>query len=349
MSTKTQNNLDIWAINDDITGHNAQVLGVCEAMQRPFIKKKIIFNEFSHDLLKFTINPLSCIDIKSSDTLLNKAPDVIVSCGRRTSAVSLALKKFYKKQGKQVFTVNIMWSGLSCLKHDMVALPQHDEVKLRFLFPNKFINIIGAPNRINNQLLEREYLIWHSTLGLFKKPTIGILIGGSTKDGGFQLSHAKKLIKIISELSSEKNVSILVSTSRRADVKLCEYLENSLKEKIAKNIYFHDYNKTKANPYYAMLECSDYLIVTGDSISMCSEACSTGKPVFIFSPKNMVSDKHKKFQDSLISESYAYECNLHNLQEYIIAEQKLEMKKLNSASIIAKKILEHINYTGLPH
>ena len=36
------------------------------------------------------------------------------------------------------------------------------------------------------------------------------------------------------------------------------------------------------NPYYAMLRISDFFVVTGDSISILSEVCSTGKPVYVY-------------------------------------------------------------------
>ena len=36
-----------------------------------------------------------------------------------------------------------------------------------------------------------------------------------------------------------------------------------------------------ANPYFGMLALGDELVVTADSVSMLSEACATGKPVYM--------------------------------------------------------------------
>jgi mitochondrial fission protein ELM1 len=44
-------------------------------------------------------------------------------------------------------------------------------------------------------------------------------------------------------------------------------------------IYFWD--GTGDNPYFGFLALADYIIVTEDSVSMASEALSTGKPVYI--------------------------------------------------------------------
>ena len=36
------------------------------------------------------------------------------------------------------------------------------------------------------------------------------------------------------------------------------------------------------NPYLAFLARADHIVVTCDSVSMASEACSTGKPVYVY-------------------------------------------------------------------
>ncbi|HEY9147010.1 MAG TPA: ELM1/GtrOC1 family putative glycosyltransferase, partial [Thiobacillus sp.] len=38
---------------------------------------------------------------------------------------------------------------------------------------------------------------------------------------------------------------------------------------------------TGENPYLAYLALADYVVVTADSVNMVSEACTTGKPVFV--------------------------------------------------------------------
>jgi mitochondrial fission protein ELM1 len=51
------------------------------------------------------------------------------------------------------------------------------------------------------------------------------------------------------------------------------------------------------NPYPSFLAHADVLIVTADSINMTSEACATGRPVYVFEAK--LSDKHARFQLAL--------------------------------------------------
>ncbi|MEO6146500.1 MAG: ELM1/GtrOC1 family putative glycosyltransferase, partial [Sulfuriferula sp.] len=46
------------------------------------------------------------------------------------------------------------------------------------------------------------------------------------------------------------------------------------------------------NPYMGYLALADYLVVTADSVNMASEACFTGKPVFI----EGLTGAHNKFE-----------------------------------------------------
>jgi mitochondrial fission protein ELM1 len=123
-------------------------------------------------------------------------------------------------------------------------------------------------------------------------------------------------------------------------------MEDELKRRIGRYLHFHDFNKTKANPFYAYLQLADIIIVTGDSVSMCSESCSTGKPVYIFSPDGNASEKHKAFHNSLYENGYAKEFNediIKDLKKSGIPEENEANKPLNSANDIAAEIKKRSN------
>jgi mitochondrial fission protein ELM1 len=61
---------------------------------------------------------------------------------------------------------------------------------------------------------------------------------------------------------------------------------------------------TGQNPYLAYLGLADQIIVTHDSISMASEACFTGKPVYIWEA-NHTSAKFREFHKDLYDQGYA--------------------------------------------
>ena len=68
---------------------------------------------------------------------------------------------------------------------------------------------------------------------------------------------------------------------------------------------FWDINDKTANPYYGFLAHGDLVVVTGDSVSICSEVCSTGKPLLIYAPKDITQKKHDIFHKLLIKKGIA--------------------------------------------
>ncbi len=59
------------------------------------------------------------------------------------------------------------------------------------------------------------------------------------------------------------------------------------------------------NPYLGFLAAANVVVVTGESVSMCSEACATGKPVYIFAPDGLITDKHARQHQALIEGGHA--------------------------------------------
>ena len=86
------------------------------------------------------------------------------------------------------------------------------------------------------------------------------------------------------------------------------------------------------NPYFGILSSVDYIVVTADSISMCSEATSSGKPVYIFYDDKIVEDTHIKIVSYLIKKGYA------RLFEKEVNLEKFSYTTRNSAKGIAEKV-----------
>lgn len=86
------------------------------------------------------------------------------------------------------------------------------------------------------------------------------------------------------------------------------------------------------NPFFAFLGLSDAVVVTGDSTSMCSEACATGRPVYIFAPPGNTAHKHKHLHQRLYELGYA---------KPLTGEFSVwSYPPLNAASMIAQAIME---------
>lgn len=333
---------EIWVLVDEVAGHNAQALGVAEALGLPFSKKKLIYNKNAKlpNALKF--NSLSSLDLKKSDNLTGSYPDIIISCGRKTAPIAIAIKKAARKSGKNSFACHIMWPGcFTTCGFDMVAVPSHDNLNLFQRNSKRVIRTIGSPNRITKPFLLQEYRIWDKTIGELPSPRIVLLLGGDSRKTSFTKDHAKYLVNSISSLVSNFNSSLLVTNSRRTNREVSDFVKEEFKRKIGRYYYFHDVHQSKANPFFAFLQLADAIITTGDSISMCSEAASTGKPVYIFSPDGNAPQKHRRFHDLLYKEQYATEFNNASVDK-ILRENNLNVfyanKTLNASSYVASEI-----------
>ena len=95
--------------------------------------------------------------------------------------------------------------------------------------------------------------------------------------------------------------SLLISSSRRTPKVFAEAFLAGIKQPY----HYHDPAASRSNPYYAFLALSNSIVVTADSVSMMSEACSVGKPVYLFPPKTFNAPKHARLVQKLLDNNYA--------------------------------------------
>lgn len=284
----------IWVLADDRMGNVNQALGVAEALNLPFEKKTISYNKKARLPNWIRSASLMGVDIEQSSSLASPWPEILITAGRKTTPIARYIKKKSKGMTK---IVQLMWPGFPNSDIDLIATPKHDGIKEN----NHIINTIGAPNRITPEKLKEEKDKWQKKFSDLPLPKIAVLIGGSTKKGQFTENHAKELVQKLDFYMKDKGGSFLITNSRRTGETATEIIKNNLKTKF----YFHDFNSTKENPFFGYLSVSDAIIVTGDSISMCSESCSSGKPVYIYAPEDITPDKHKNFHKNLFKNGYA--------------------------------------------
>jgi len=323
-----QNNNEIWLLLDDRKGNSSQVLGVAKFIKsHNIVHKQISYNSFAnlHNLLlKFNILHVKNI---CKQQFKPPWPKLIIGCGRRSTPIGLWIKKQSNNYSRYV---QIMWPGYPYKNIDLIFTPLHDKITEK----KNIIKITTSPNIINKNFLEKSYTKWKNNFNHFTSPKITLLIGGDTKKYKLQAIHIKKLISKIKILIGNKG-SLLVTTSRRTSHECYKNLQSELKNLSIRSILWSPKHKTP-NPYYGYLSHADIIIVTGDSISLCSEACATGKPVLIYAPKDITLNKHKIFHDILIKKKIAIRINDSNLKTI----NKLKYNPINESQNIAKIITE---------
>ena len=143
--------------------------------------------------------------------------------------------------------------------------------------------------------------------------------------GNISVQEAKDLALFL----NQQNLPILATSSRRTS----HDSVNSFKINLDVPNHFHEHNKGEQNPYGGMLALSDYLVVTADSVGMISEACSTGRPVYIY--ESETKPKFRKFHEELYKRGLA-----KPLTDEVF--EKWQYEPLRTRDFILEKIREDI-------
>ena len=207
-----------------------------------------------------------CAAAADSDTLDPPYPDILIASGRKSIGAALHIKQ---RSGGKTFLVQVQDPRISPKHFDLVVAPQHDPAR-----GDNVIVTTGAMHRVTPEKIAAEKNKFAALLEPLPRPRVAVLIGGTSKAHRMTAESTQKLTDQLLSLKA----SLMVTASRRTGVDNARALRNALK---GSNAYFWD--GTGENPYFALLGFADYIVVTEDSVSMASEALSTGKPVYIAS------------------------------------------------------------------
>lgn len=290
--------MKVWVLKDDRVGSYMQSIALAEKLGFGYEAKNIRYNKTSN-LPNFLLqSSLLGVNKKSSDSLTNEQPDIIIAAGRKLAPISLYIKKHFKGHP---YIIQIMRPNFNHNKFDSIILPTHDDYPEH----HNVIRMMGSLNKINSEFLKEQEDKWSKTFEDLQKPRIAILVGGGSKKGVFTPEMASELGSNVSKIANNMKASLLLTTSRRTSDEAVASLKKSLRCK-EKDCYFYDWRNSKIeNPYFGYMAVADYIITTGDSLSMCAESCSTGKPVYIYAPDGICSEKHKKLHQDLYDKGYA--------------------------------------------
>jgi len=134
-------------------------------------------------------------------------------------------------------------------------------------------------SQVNRQSLAQARGDFARQLEDLPPPRIAVLVGGSTKGLAWSGETARRLGADIDALARGLHGSLMISTSYRTG-------ENNSRELMAQigvpHVAYLWPGSAGPNPLLGYLAHADQVVVTMDSISMVSDAISTGKPVDIY-------------------------------------------------------------------
>lgn len=273
----------------------SQVTGLAQAIAKTthavVTEKTVALKKWS-SWIPAHLNPAPFRSLEpSSSELAPPWPDILITCGRRSAALSIAIGK--KSQGR-TYRVHIQNPQIPSHHFNLVCAMIHDGIT-----GQNVITIKTALHKLSHEKLAQESQLWaprwsieHNTTT--NAPILGIILGGKTKQYGFSQERLQTLIEMISNATYHNNAKVLLTPSGRTEAFVKTELSNKFKNH--PNVWIWDQNG--ANPYQAILGQADHLLVTADSVSMISEALYTTKPVHIF-PLSGTSRRHQLFLDIL--------------------------------------------------
>lgn len=321
---------EIWILADGRPGTVSQSIGLAEEIGFDYKIINLTYSFFAALPNCFLSDSMLRLSRESRNKFkeLNYLPSFVISAGRRSAPIALNLKKQSQNQSK---AIQIMNPNLDFQKFDFVILPKHDEAD-ESKSPN-LITTIGSLTKVNENAIKSEKEKFSSWFSNIKKPKIALMIGGSSAKTKFSQDSAIKLAKVASEVTNNMKATLLILNSRRTS----DEITNAVKSNLKCDFKFFNWQEYQnENPYMAILGYADFFIITGDSVSMISECCSTGKPVYIFDEKEISSKKHRRFHHDLFAENYAKKLFKNSEQLENFAPKKLQETK-RVVSIIRTK------------
>ncbi len=290
----------IWFLLDNRMGSVGQAKGIIQELSPKLFDIKTLQLEYNRwAALPNFVRRDTLIGLVKNDAyteILTQTPDIVVSTSRRTAPIAL----FIKKRHKNVKILQLMHPGnYGISRFEKVFLPLHDKNKK---VCSNFYFTAGSPHKASKTALQEARDIWQKHFADLPKPLTAVIIGGSIKKRPFALENAHSLAEKVKQLKQDIGGSILITTSRRTGVEAENLIMQTLKDIPAHTFLWGSKENNPLMGYYA---CADNLVLTGDSVSMCCEACGTGKPVFIFTGEKWLTPKHNRFVQSLYDGGYA--------------------------------------------
>lgn len=284
-----------------------------------------------------------CLTTDSCEQILSIKPDFIVSCGSAVAPVNYLLSREY-----DVKNIVILKPGVLSFKHfDLVVLPRHDITKRKH-WPANVIVTQGAPNVITANYLKQQsadLLKRYSHLAGGDNFKIGVLLGGDTADFVLSEQRVRILIHQIMEIAEEIPADILLTTSRRTSVKVENLIMRELSKYRRCKLLILPNRENIPGALGGILGLADILVVSGDSISMVSEAASAGKKVVVFFVEHQKhipfeQTKHGRCLEQLASDGYILLSDVKYMKEslYKLVKNKVRIKKLDDTAVLLESL-----------
>jgi mitochondrial fission protein ELM1 len=264
--TEAEASPPVWVLADPRAGTAAQALGIAERLGLPFRTVALEWGGLAR--LPLPWPSLAGLTPAARAGIAPPWPRLVLSAGRRSAPVALWLAR---RHGAR--TVHCMRPGFGARRFDLLVLGRHDNPAPA---PN-LLPILGATHRVSPERLATAREEWTVALGALPSPRVALLVGGPVRAEGMEPATAAGIAARVAGFAG----SVLATASRRTGAAATAALAAALSG-VPHRLF--GWGDAGPNPYLGFLAWADAVVVTGDSVSMLSEALTTAGPVFIADP-----------------------------------------------------------------
>ncbi len=222
------------------------------------------------------------------DEIYAVEPDFILSTGSSVAAPNLLI-------GQLLDTKTV-----TCRRPSPVGVHHFDLAILPRMYwthrnRSNICKTLGVPNRVRPEKLEMQRKELQTDLDLSNQRRVGILIGGEDRYDTITETTAARLIEVLQQFATRRDMQLLLTTSRRTPLPV----ENLIDERLSNASYcpilvLAHGEDSLTDPVGTIFALSDVLVVTEDSFSMVCEAASSGKRVIILEVDHKMRRRPKR-------------------------------------------------------
>lgn len=311
-------------LSDGKLGHVKQSLTVCQALKDASaqLTEKVVEVRYRNRLSRgialawawlvpVEIGRLWCLRMTLEPTCFTQLAcayaDVIISCGASTAPVNLLLAA--ENRAKSVVLMNPR--PLPLRRFTLAFVPAHDGVAKQ---PN-VVSTLGALSVATPEALRAsaEHLQMHprfrpQRMASSRQPVIAVLLGGDTPEYVITREFVESLMEQVLAACETLEGSCLLTTSRRTPPSLEPWLAESVGAHPRCALLLLASRDQLNGTLAGMIGLARVVVVTGESVSMVSEACASGRRVVVVEPplksSRLIRTKSRRFLDQLVEQGY---------------------------------------------
>lgn len=242
--------------------------------------------------------------------LANAYANIVVSCGASTAPVNALVSR--DTRAKSVVIMNP--SPLPVSRFTLAFVPMHDRPK-----PGRnVVPTMGALSVAPNGPLPAagERLQGHPRFRAVGAagPEIAVFVGGDTPDYQVTAAFVEQVMGQVLGVCEELDGACLVTTSRRTAPAVEQWLSARLGEHPRCRLLLLASRDQLDGTLHGMVGRAKAIVVTADSVSMVSEACASGRTVFVVEPPLKPgasrATKARRYLEALAREQYVHRPSL---------------------------------------